>query len=93
MALAFALPAFEAHACQDADAGDVAAASATSGDDGCPDCGTACANGCCHAPHPAIAPEPAQIAPALETHDRVARPEKGAPPDLRPSGPERPPRP
>lgn len=56
LTLAFAVPAFESHACAEEISPPVAEASASSpaeGDVQCPDCGPACANGCCHAPHAA----------------------------------------
>jgi hypothetical protein len=99
LTMAFAVPAFESHACA-AQAVDVTAASEqfstqTGADpcEGCPDCGPACAGGCCHAPHPGMAAD-VMDRQTLVTFQRpstwahVLR----APMD-RPSGPERPPRP
>ncbi|MFJ6023662.1 hypothetical protein ACIQC9_03580 [Brevundimonas sp. NPDC092305] len=60
LTLAFAAPAFAAHVCADELSPPVAEAAVdapASPDQPCPDCGPACANGCCHAPHSATAPE------------------------------------
>ena len=95
LALVFALPAFESHACA-AEPSYAAAAfdQGGAGDDQkqCPDCGPACAGGCCHAPHAATAPDvastvstPTFSVPAVWTH-RVGRALDA------PGGPERPPR-
>lgn len=55
LALTFAMPAFESHACA-AEAPDSPQFVETVGgaDIRCPDCGPACANGCCHAPHSSL---------------------------------------
>lgn len=54
LTLVFAMPAFESHACSAAPT-SVEIVEAVSGEDiQCPDCGPACANGCCHAPHSAV---------------------------------------
>ena len=96
LALAFAVPSFASHVCAESEAcapnAQVVVDAVSDADPACEDCGPACANGCCHAPHPATAPDVAAIpahligvkpsGPALAT----------APPSLRPSGPERPPR-
>jgi hypothetical protein len=59
LTLAFAVPAFEAHACAD-ELSPLAAEAVMDApadpDQPCPDCGPGCANGCCHAPHSATAP-------------------------------------
>lgn len=60
LTLAALAPALGAHACVDEDCATIsltAQASADTPDEPCSDCGQACANGCCHAPHPATAPE------------------------------------
>ena len=95
LTLVFALPAFESHACADEPSPPVAEAVADTPADRdlqCPDCGPACANGCCHAPHVATAPDVAMIggtavfaAPAVWAN-ALGRP-LGAT-----QGPERPPR-
>lgn len=95
LALAFATPGFAAHACASeacAPAGRTLIAASADADDACPDCGPACANGCCHAQHAATAPElSAPMSPI-----RIARAEvwvhEAAPPLARPAGPDRPPR-
>lgn len=94
LTLVFAAPAFESHACADESplsASQVAEASGGADDVQCPDCGPACANGCCHLTHSAIAPDVATpravsvfVRPAAWVH--VA----GGPLD-RPAGPDRPP--
>ena len=95
LALVFALPAFESHACaaELSSSAAVAFDVAGAGDDQqCPDCGPACAGGCCHAPHAATAPDvaaavatPKFSAPAAWTH-RAGRTLDA------PGGPDRPPR-
>ena len=96
LALAFAAPAFAAEVCIDADCiadGQTAFEAASDNAEPCPDCGPACANGCCHAQHAATAPDlsaPAstpriQRAAEVWLHD-------AAPPLARPAGPDRPPR-
>ena len=95
LTLAFAMPAFESHACAEeptATAAWTEAGSAIDADLQCPDCGPTCANGCCHAPHAATAPE-ALVAPDTPV---FAAPDPwrhatGEPLD-RPGGPDRPPR-
>ncbi|CAL1691427.1 hypothetical protein MMB232_01567 [Brevundimonas subvibrioides] len=61
VALSFAAPAFASHICAEsagcAPSVQVAADPSSNGDGACPDCGPACANGCCHAPHAATAPD------------------------------------
>lgn len=94
LTLAFAAPAFESHACADespASGTQIVEASGGAGDTQCPDCGPACANGCCHLTHSAIAPDVAMprgvsvfVRSAAWAH--VA----GGPLD-RPAGPDRPP--
>lgn len=95
LTLAFAAPAFESHACADELSPPAAEASVdidASDDLQCPDCGPACANGCCHAPHAATAADlsaspqtPRFDAPAAWSHLT------GRPLDS-PAGPDRPPR-
>lgn len=98
LAMVFTAPAFESHACP-APGADLAVAaemtaSSTSADvcPGCPDCGPACAGGCCHAPHSAMASDP----PVHRSPVAFARPSAWThvvrAPVSRPTGPERPPR-
>lgn len=96
LGLAFAAPAFAAEVCLDA---DCVASSRTAVDappaDGepCPDCGPACANGCCHAQHAATAADLSAPASAVPLMRRVELwLHDAAPPLARPAGPERPPR-
>jgi len=96
LALVFAAPAFESHACPDeaSFAGAQAVADVATGDDAqCPDCGPACANGCCHAPHPAVQTEVAT--PRLPTVFSLPLAWADAPGRAldSPAGPDRPPRP
>ncbi|MGA0544163.1 hypothetical protein ACO2Q1_02695 [Brevundimonas sp. VNH65] len=93
LTLVFSLPAFESHACTDETPQSVAVVLADDGTgDACSDCGPACANGCCHAPHAAtpaaLTGEASRPAFALP---RPAKHTPGAPLD-RPDGPDRPPR-
>jgi hypothetical protein len=95
LALAVVTPAFASHACINeacAPAGQAAVETPADADDSCPDCGPACANGCCHAPHAATAPELS----APSSPPQIARAEvwvhEAAPPLARPAGPDRPPR-
>lgn len=95
MALAFATPAFASHACIDescAPAGSTAFAAPVDAEDGCPDCGPACANGCCHAPHPATTPGLAQPDAPIQTATSAVWTHAALPPLVRPSDPDRPPR-
>ncbi|WP_143275686.1 hypothetical protein [Brevundimonas sp. SH203] len=94
LALAFTVPAFESHACVAEASSRVEVVDATSGgaDVQCPDCGPACANGCCHAPHSAMSND--MSAPrfvAVFGHPSVWS-DTVASPLGRPDGPERPPR-
>ncbi len=95
LCLSFAAPAFAAHACIDencAPAGQTAFETPSDADDACPDCGPACANGCCHAQHAATAPElAAPSSPPLTVRAEIWLHE-AAPPLARPAGPDRPPR-
>lgn len=96
LALVFATPALESHACAAealATADGVVSVAVAAPDHGetCPDCGPACAATCCHAPHMAIAPDlSASGGDDIErskfwTHqDALAA--------VRPSGPDQPPR-
>lgn len=94
LALLFAAPVVEAHACA---AEPVLIADGLflveTGDhgDSCPDCGPACANMCCHAPHLAIA----NALPQDSAHD-VEHPahwtHQNALATAPPSGPDQPPR-
>lgn len=95
MALAFATPAFASHACIDEGciAGDTAAfEQPADADDGCPDCGPACANGCCHAPHPATTAEVGQPSQPIQAAAAAVWTHVSQPPLVRPTGPDRPPR-
>lgn len=93
LTLVFALPAFESHACATEAPSSAQVVDAAGGDAiQCPDCGPACANGCCHAPHSTMSNDlatPRFIAIFGQPHawsDSVASPLG------RPDGPERPPR-
>jgi len=95
LALAFAAPALASHACASDLApswGQTTASTLAHGEAQCPDCGPACANGCCHAPHVATPPNavieskgPQFAAPVAWAHMT------GRPLDS-PAGPDRPPR-
>jgi len=93
LTVAFAMPAFESHACVGEASGGVQMVEKVDGGDClCPDCGPACANGCCHAPHSAMPSDlttPRFIAVFGQPQswsDSVACPLG------RPDGPDRPPR-
>ena len=95
LSLAFAAPAFASHSCTDpscAPASETAFATASDAGDGCPDCGPACANGCCHAPHPAAASELGQPSAPIGIAAPAVWTQAAQPPRVRPAGPERPPR-
>lgn len=94
--LLFVMPAFESHACaaESPSAATEAAqiVTAVAADEGCDDCGPACAVSCCHAPHLAVMPvlsipraSTTYAAPDRWTHAAAA-------PASSPDGPERPPR-
>lgn len=95
LSLAFLTPAFAAHVCIDPSCtpAEQAISADVDLDDACPDCGPACANGCCHAPHP-TAPTADLAAPQASVP--LAAPSSwghtALPPPVRPAGPERPPR-
>ena len=95
LALAFAAPAFASHACIDercAPSSQTAVEAPADADDACPDCGPACANGCCHAQHAATAPDlAAPSSPPVVTRTDVWF-QDAAPPLALPAGPDRPPR-
>ena len=95
LTLAFAAPALASHACTSELSPRVAETSASAAVDGkvqCPDCGPACGNGCCHAPHAATPadvraePEGAVFAAPVAWVHILGRPLDA------PAGPERPPR-
>jgi len=96
VALSFAAPAFAAHVCAEngscAPAVEQVADASSDTDSSCPDCGPACANGCCHAPHAATAPDalvspkPFLFAAPTSWADAVGQPLDS------PAGPKRPPR-
>lgn len=96
LSLGFAMPALASHICASELSPPAAEATASAPADRgapCPDCGPACANGCCHASHVATPADlgvaPANLvfaAPAAWTHVT------GRLLDA-PAGPERPPRP
>ena len=93
LTLVFAMPAYESQACAKETPASAQVVAATSGEDvQCPDCGPACANGCCHAPHSAVSNDVAT--PRFITV--FGRPQTWsdsvASPLGRPDGPERPPR-
>ena len=95
LTLAFAMPALASHACASELSPPVAETTASVAGDGegqCPDCGPACANGCCHAPHVAT---PAELGVASERvvfATPVAWAHVNGRPLDAPAGPERPPR-
>jgi len=98
LAVVFTAPAFESQACPpapvDMTVPAIIAASASPADEcaGCPDCGPACAGGCCHAPHSGMTADPT----AHRSQVAFARPSAWShvvrAPMSRPAGPERPPR-
>lgn len=93
LTLVFALPAFESHACAVESPASAHVAEAASGDDiQCPDCGPACANGCCHAPHSAVSDDMATPRFIAVFGQPQAWSNSVASPLGRPDGPERPPR-
>ncbi|WGM30672.1 hypothetical protein [Brevundimonas sp. NIBR11] len=96
LSLAFAAPAFAVEICIDTDcAASTRTAFEVAPDNGapCPDCGPACANGCCHAQHAATAPDVFAPSPTrLATRTAELWMHEAAPPLARPAGPERPPR-
>ena len=96
LALAFAAPSFASHVCAESEAcapnAQVVVDAVSDADPACEDCGPACANGCCHAPHPATAPTLAEVAAPTLGVKPIGPGLATAPPSLRPTGPERPPR-
>lgn len=100
LALAFVAPSFEAHACAPDCVAGVSIAGETAVQDasvaeegkGCADCGPACSNGCCHAPHLAVAPDVAGPRPDPVFQRPSVWADVAGLPASRPSGPERPPR-
>lgn len=93
LTLLFAVPAFESHACAAEAPTSAQVVVAMSGDDGqCPDCGPACANGCCHAPHSAVSNDVATPRFITVFGQPEAWSDSVASPLGRPAGPERPPR-
>ena len=93
LTLVFAMPAFESHACEaEAPASAQVAEAASGGDVQCPDCGPACANGCCHAPHSAVSDDVATPRFVALFGQPQAWSDSVASPLGRPDGPERPPR-
>lgn len=93
LTLVFAMPAFESHACAtEGQASVQVAETAGGGDIQCPDCGPACANGCCHAPHSAVSNDLATPRFIAVFGQPRAWSDNIAPPLGRPDGPERPPR-
>ena len=96
LTLAFATSALASHACASELSPPVVETELNASSDGetqCPDCGPACANGCCHAPHAAtpaddgLQPEAPVFAVPVVWTQATGRP-VGAP-----AGLERPPRP
>lgn len=94
LTLAALAPALEAHACVDPDCAPVVLAfeAADDGDCPCADCGPACANGCCHAPHVATTPDFPVIQSLPAYASAPAWSDAIAPPPADTSGPRRPPR-
>jgi hypothetical protein len=93
LTLVFAMPAFETHACETEAPTRVEIVDARAGEDTqCPDCGPACANGCCHAPHSAVSNDMATPRFIAVFGQPRAWSDSVASPLGRPDGPERPPR-
>ncbi|WP_156367850.1 hypothetical protein [Brevundimonas sp. Leaf363] len=95
LTLAAMVPALGAHACVDAGCATVALASGATVDEAkqpCADCGQACANGCCHAPHPATAPDVSMIQTVSTFTVPLSWSHSIAPPLADAAGPRRPPR-
>lgn len=93
LTLAFSVPAFETHACAIEPVSIQAAAQADiASDRQCDDCGPACANGCCHAPHSAVAPEAHSPRVVAVFRAPLAWSDAAGLTAQRPSGPDRPPR-
>jgi len=93
LTLVFAMPAFESHACATEAQTRVQVVETAGGADiRCPDCGPACANGCCHAPHSAVSGDMATPRFIAVFGQPRAWSDSFAPPLGRPDGPERPPR-
>lgn len=95
LVLAVATPALASHVCTDtgcAPAGQTAFEITPNTDAGCSDCGPACANGCCHAPHPATSPDLDQLSVPVFVALAEVWSQDAAPPLNRPVGPDRPPR-
>jgi hypothetical protein len=97
LVVVFAVPAFASHACA-SPVSDISISAEASISDpvddcaGCPDCGPACAGGCCHAPHSGMTVDlmVQQNAITFERTSSWAHVVRA--PMTRPSGPERPPR-
>jgi hypothetical protein len=94
LTLAFAMPAFASHACADERSPPAAEAwaDAPAQDVQCPDCGPTCANGCCHAPHGATAPDSVVSSKAVAFGAPAAWAHVTGRPLDSPAGPDRPPR-
>ena len=94
LTLAALAPALEAHACVDPDCAPTVLAfeAAADGERPCADCGPACANGCCHAPHVATTPDFPAIQSLPAYASAPAWSDAVAPPPADTSGPRRPPR-
>lgn len=93
LTLVFAIPAFESHACEAETPTRIQVVEAAAGEDiQCPDCGAACANGCCHAPHSAVSNDVATPRFVAVFGQPEAWSDSVASPLGRPDGPERPPR-
>ena len=93
LTLAFAMPAFESHACETEASTSVEIVDAGAGEDAqCPDCGPACADGCCHAPHSAVSNDMATPRFVAVFGQPQAWSDSVASSLGRPDGPERPPR-
>ena len=93
--LAALAPAVGAHACVDADCATVAVSTQTvaeTPDEPCSDCGLACANGCCHAPHVSTAPDATMLTTATAYQVAPGWRHSAEPPLSEVGGPLRPPR-
>lgn len=95
LTLTFAMPALASHACGSELSPPIADTTAGASADGkaqCPDCGPACANGCCHAPHVATPIDHGVESEGVVFAAPVAWVHVTGWPLDAPAGPERPPR-
>lgn len=91
--LAVTSPALEAHACiPEPVSAFTALDNSVDEAPACPDCGPACASGCCHLAHAAIPAEAPPATAALPVAAPSAWVSAASAPLILPSGPDRPPR-